>query len=214
MTFKRNEISESHPNSQYINKKGKCNMSDESMALPMHGMNAPGEMTQDDPARGNLDKIRDILFGAQTRDTDARFGALEKRLTEEAGELRNELTKRFDALEHYMRREVSALNERLHVEQRERNAVATGLAESQHSAVQAFNEKVGQLFNHVSDRHHEMQQQLHDSSNTLGNQFRQAHEEMSAVFERALQELRASKTDRASLAILLAEMAHKLNHDN
>jgi len=188
-------------------------MSDDSMALPMHGMNAPNEQAQDDPARGNLDKIRDILFGAQSRDTDARFGALEKRLSEEAEELRHELTKRFDALEHYMRREVSALGERLNVEQRERNMVATGLAEAQHAAVQAFNEKVGQLFNHVTDRHIEMQHQLHESSSTLGSQFKQAHEEMSAVFERALTELRSSKTDRASLAIMLAEMAHKLNHE-
>lgn len=189
-------------------------MSDESMTMPMHGMSASNENTQDDPARGNLDKIRDILFGAQTRDTDARFGALEKRLAQEAEELRNELTKRFDALEALMRREVSALNERLYVEQRERNTVATGLAESQHAAVQAFDEKVGQLFNHVADRHSEIQQNLHDRSNELSNQFKQAHEEMSAMFERSLHELSANKTDRATLAILLAEVAHKLNHDS
>ena len=48
---------------------------------------------------GSVDQIRDILFGAQMRDYEERFSALEARLIEEARLLREDIQKRFQALE-------------------------------------------------------------------------------------------------------------------
>ena len=44
--------------------------------------NAPN--AADDASGGSVDKIRDILFGAQMRDYDRRFTRLEERLLKEA----------------------------------------------------------------------------------------------------------------------------------
>lgn len=75
-------------------------------------------LSADDNAQnGNLEKIRDILFGAQVRDHDRRFSALEQNLVKEAAALRAELTKRFDALEAFMQQEVAVLSGRLQHEQ-------------------------------------------------------------------------------------------------
>jgi hypothetical protein len=43
---------------------------------------------------GNIDKIRDILFGNQAKDYEKRFTRMENQLIEESGELKEELLKR------------------------------------------------------------------------------------------------------------------------
>ncbi len=48
---------------------------------------------------GNVDRIRNILFGSQMRDYDGRFQKMEERLTREAGELRSDLQRQLQALE-------------------------------------------------------------------------------------------------------------------
>jgi hypothetical protein len=53
----------------------------------------------------NLDKIRDILFGAQVRDHECRFTKLEAQLLAEAAQLQNDLKERFASLEQHIRKE-------------------------------------------------------------------------------------------------------------
>ncbi len=48
---------------------------------------------------GSVDQIRDIIFGAQMRDYEERFSALESRLMNEARTLRADVQDRFQALE-------------------------------------------------------------------------------------------------------------------
>ena len=69
---------------------------------------------------GNIDQIRDIIFGAQMRDYDRRFAQLEERLLKDSADLREELRQRYASLEEYIRREMDTLNERISGEQRGR----------------------------------------------------------------------------------------------
>ena len=39
---------------------------------------------------GNLDKVRDLIFGGQMRDYDRKFARLEERLAKETADLRDE----------------------------------------------------------------------------------------------------------------------------
>src|SRR5438094_3400039 len=54
----------------------------------------------------NLDKVRDILFGAQLRDSDRRFSRLEETLAKQVTELREESRKRLDSLEAFLKKEL------------------------------------------------------------------------------------------------------------
>ncbi len=62
---------------------------------------------------GNVDKIRDILFGSQMKDYETRFSRLEETLTNQTTELRESTKKRMDGLEAYFKKEVEALQSRL-----------------------------------------------------------------------------------------------------
>lgn len=56
---------------------------------------------------GNIDKIRDILFGAHIRDFEKRMARVEERLMKESSDLREELRRRFDSLESFTKRKLS-----------------------------------------------------------------------------------------------------------
>ncbi|HEX4936143.1 MAG TPA: hypothetical protein VFV33_23340, partial [Gemmatimonadaceae bacterium] len=72
------------------------------------------------PDTGNVDKIRDILFGSQMRDYDRRFSGVEERLLRESGELREEMSRRLSASEQHLRHELESLAGTLSAEQRDR----------------------------------------------------------------------------------------------
>ncbi|MEP7304071.1 MAG: hypothetical protein ABJA98_01005 [Acidobacteriota bacterium] len=75
---------------------------------------------QDLPEGGNIDKIRDILFGAQSREFEKRMARLDERMNKETAGLKEDLRTRFESLEIYVKGEVDALSERLRSEQADR----------------------------------------------------------------------------------------------
>ena len=83
---------------------------------------------QELPDAGNIDKIRDILFGAQSREFDKRMARLEERLTKEAGNLKDDMRRRFEALETYVKRELESLSERVDAERQDRVVGLKGMS--------------------------------------------------------------------------------------
>ncbi len=61
--------------------------------LPKNTADAKG-LPADDAGGGNIDKVRDILFGGQMRDYERRFSRLEERLVQETAELKDDVRKR------------------------------------------------------------------------------------------------------------------------
>src|SRR5438105_13983391 len=58
---------------------------------------------------GNVDKIRDILFGTQMRDYESRFARLEETLIKETLEIRETNRRKFEQLETFIRKEFDAV---------------------------------------------------------------------------------------------------------
>src|SRR5579863_8969892 len=77
---------------------------------------------------GNVDKIRDILFGSQMRDYETRFARLEEALVKETAEIRESHRRRLDQLEQHIKHEFEALEARIKSERDERSDTS-----SQHS---------------------------------------------------------------------------------
>ena len=73
---------------------------------------------------GNLEKIRDILFGTQVRGYEARFAALEEALAKETAEIRETSRRRFEQLESYIKKELELLQTRWKAERDERSDAA------------------------------------------------------------------------------------------
>ena len=71
---------------------------------------------------GNVDKIRDILFGSQMRDYDSRIDAMEKRLVQSIERTARDMERRIERLDKYTRREVDKLSEQVKSERKDRVA--------------------------------------------------------------------------------------------
>jgi DNA repair exonuclease SbcCD ATPase subunit len=162
---------------------------------------------------GSLEKIRDILFGAQARDFEKRFARLEERLSKESSDLREAVRRQFDSLENYIKQEFESLTERLKTEQTERVDAVQGLSQDMKGSAQAFERRVSQLDDQLARAQRDLRQQLLDQSKTLSEEIRQKHEEVSAALDRDSRELREDKAGRSALAALFTEMAMRLNNE-
>jgi hypothetical protein len=186
--------------------RGRAAGPEETVAVQANG-------TGEQMAGGNLDKIRDILFGAQSRDYERKFATLEERLLKESAELRNDLKRRFDSLEIYIKKEIEAVTDRVKAEQAGRADSMKELTRELKDLAMTMDRKTGQLDDQGARAQRELRQQLLDQSKSLSEEIQTHHKELSAALDQAVQQLRTDKTDRASLAALFMEASMRLNNE-
>jgi DNA repair exonuclease SbcCD ATPase subunit len=176
----------------------------------------PNNKSNDDATNaesGNVDKIREILFGGQMRDYDKRFNRLEERFLKESAELREDSRRRVEALETFVNKEFAALINRLQAEQQSRESSVQTMSRELNEAIKTLDAKLTQFYNQSTETQHDLRQQLLEQSKNLNEEIRRKHDDVSATLERELAELNHEKTDRASLSALFTEVALRLNND-
>jgi hypothetical protein len=160
---------------------------------------APAPDAPTDQGAGNIDKIRDILFGSNMRDYELRFAHLEEALKKESADLRDTTRRHLESLESFVHKELAALEARLNSERDERSASAASILK-----------KIGEMENFEAQSNRELRNDLLQQSKELTDAIRNKGEEIIALLERRSQELQHSKTDRAALAGLFNEVALRL----
>ena len=126
---------------------------------------------------GNIDKIREILFGVQMRGYEKRFSRLEERMLKESTDLRDDTRKRFEALEAFVKSEFEALSERLQTEQRTRDESIQTLSRELQGADQALERKLTQFDEQTTRGLRELRQQILEQSKNMSEEIRQKHAE-------------------------------------
>jgi hypothetical protein len=164
-------------------------------------------------APGNVDKIRDILFGTQMRDYETRFARLEESLRKESSDLRDSTKKRLDALESYIKKELESLETRLKNEKDERTESHRDLAADLKSTAAAIGKKISDVEGQNDKAQRDLRKDLLQQSKDLSDEISAKNEELAALLNRRVQELRNDKTDRAALASLLTEVAMRLTDE-
>lgn len=166
------------------------------------------------PSHNNIEKIRTILFGNQIRDFEARFARLEEQLTKEVSELRADFRRRGEALESYVRQEIDSVNERLSGEYEGRSSALSELQSSLEALGQELAKKTHQIDDTMNKTHRELRQQVLGQSKQLRDEMQSSLNELSALIERELKQVRTDKTDRSALASMLTDLAARLTADN
>jgi hypothetical protein len=160
---------------------------------------------------GNIDKIRDILFGNQMRDYEQRFSRLEEALRKESAELRESTRRHLEALETFVHKELSALQGRLVAERDERSENHSRIVADLSAASSSFVKKLGEVENQEAQAKSEIRGNILQQSKELHDAIRYKGEELASLLERRFAELHHSKTDRAGLASLFSEVALRLS---
>ena len=171
------------------------------------------QAAQDVGSGASIDKVRDILFGSQVREFERRFVRLDERLAKEMSDLKAELKARLDALELYAKNETESLAEQIKGERAERVDSANDLSRELKDATKAHERRAAALDDQFSKGQRELRQNMLDQHQRLSDEIRRRADEILAALAREAQELRADKTDRATLASLLTEMALRLTNE-
>lgn len=180
---------------------------------PTATADAPRPGPMDDMSAGNLDKVREILFGGQMRDSERRVARLEERLARDTNELRDDLRKRVAALEQFVRDELTTLSDRLRQEVEERTDGHRTLAQQIGDAARTFEKKTAQIDDQLARAQRDLRQQLLDIQQGLTDDLKAKADEVMARLAHESGELRNDKADRSTIAALLSEMAMRLNNE-
>lgn len=172
-----------------------------AMADPMAGL----------AGAGNVDKIRDILFGAQMRDYARRFTRLEEVVDRSLSDLRKDVDDRITALETFARSEMGAIDERLRAEAGARADDTRRLSRELESTERGLQTRLGELADRTSRAEQSLRQQLLDLTRSLRNELRDQHGALTENLDRAVESLDDNKVDRANLAGLFTEIALRLD---
>jgi hypothetical protein len=162
---------------------------------------------------GNVDKIRDILFGSQMRDYEKKFTRVEERLGRETAELREEIKRRFAALEGFVKGEFSALTDQLKAEKNERGEAEKELAREFKDNAKAWDKKAALMEEQTAKALRDLRQHILDEAKRLTEDMEQKHKELAGAVDREGQELRTTLTDRMALADLFGEVALRLKNE-
>lgn len=177
------------------------------------GNKRPSKTVDADEVEGNVDKIRDILFGSQMRDYEQRLNAMEKRMTQSIERASRDLERRIERLDTFARREVDKLTEQIKTERKERTSEGKKGA----SDLSEFADQVETWFAEVDEQlsveSKDLRNSLHEQANDLTTQIREAHEQMQASLHKEATELADVKLAREDMAALLTEVAMRLNKD-
>jgi hypothetical protein len=181
--------------------------------------NAPSESKNDSTAENvpeagaSVDKIRDIIFGSQIKNYEARFIRLEENLSRESAELKDTMRKRFESLEAFFRNESESLATRLRAETEERTSLISDLDRDMKAAHGALAKRLNDIDAAMRDGDSALRRELMTESRKLLEEIGQRYDSVRSLMDTRVSELRAQKTDRALMSDLFREMASHLDNE-
>jgi hypothetical protein len=161
----------------------------------------------------SIEKVRNILFGAQTRQFEQKFDRLESLLQKEIANVRDDTKISFNSLENYIKKEIATLTDQLKTEKDERIESAEALSQLLKESSNNLEKKIAKLDEKNVKSQRDLQEQILQQSKELMTEIRAKHEEISASLEQSVNRLVEDKTDRLALANLFMEMSMRLKDE-
>jgi len=162
---------------------------------------------------GGVDKIRELIFGAQMQDYEKKFALQEEGFTAKLNQLRDETKKWFDTLEKFVKDEVESLSNQIDKEKRERTDDVREAMKKLDQTGASLQKTIDRLAEQTKNDEKELRRQLLDQSKQLRTEIQQSNDAILEKLNQAVNALRDEKADRRNLSLLLMEVALQLNHD-
>ncbi len=162
---------------------------------------------------GNIDQVRDILFGGQMRDYEKRFKRMEERFAQESLHLRDDIVQRLKVLEERVNGEVESLAEKSKLERQERLLSQQDLRLELSALKNELNSRLTQLDEQLTKEIKSFRQQSHNKFQELGLQLRQQNETLTTLITQEVAQLQEDKVNRSDLAAFFNEIAVRLTRN-
>ncbi len=162
---------------------------------------------------GNIDQVRDLLFGGNMRDYDKRFKRLEDHFSQENLSFREEMFERVSALEERLNTEIDALTEKAKLERQESDSAIQNLELELKILKNDFNKRITQIDDKFSYEIKTLRQQTHNKFQELSLQMRQQNNTLTGLIKQEVSELQDDKVSRNDLAAFFNELAVHLTRN-
>ena len=172
----------------------------------------PAGMSAED-TEGNVDKIREILFGGQMRDYEQRFADLEKRLTKNIELISGNFEKRIDRLNTYAKREIEKLSEQVKDERKARREEGKQGSRELKDLAQQVETWCVELEEQIGTEAQDLRGLLQEQGEELNGLISDTHDQLSKTLASETRSLADDKLAREDMAALLTEVALRLKKD-
>jgi len=179
----------------------------------LKALDHPRFLDPDFSGESHIERIREILFGAQMRRYESMFNRLKERMEKEVSDLRGEVSRRLDSLEGYVRKEMASLGTELRQAREGQAEAVREMGRELKDRNDFYKEKMGRLNDQMAKSHRTLRRQILDEANRLSDDLRKRQEETLAMLDRATRELHADRIDRATLSNIFQEISVRLNRD-
>ncbi len=158
----------------------------------------------------DLDRIREILYGNERRDTERRMAELEERIEAHTVQSELEIQRRMEAFEEQMKGELRSLASEISAAQRQGADTVEAIARDLKSSLDQVEEQVHALANRADAAEQDLRNQLGQQVATLSESIRQNYEELNRLLEAKVRELRAESVDWAGLSSTLRDLSNQV----
>ena len=171
----------------------------------------------------SMNQVRDLLFGTQLRDIEARFQRQETRFQREVNDAKEALKARLDSLENFMQSEAASLLHRINTESTERDAALKAeqrerieafntLAGNITAVEQAFERRLAALSNTLDNAEQEIRKLVQAETSSLNNKIDEKYAAALHVISETASQIRYDMVYRSTLSNMLTAMAVKLSN--
>jgi hypothetical protein len=160
--------------------------------------------------QASLDRVRDILFGAQIREQDHRRAEFEDSLAKQLSAFGEESRKRLDALEGLVKKQIASVLDILKTESQQRAEALQALAQQLKQTATAIDKRISTVDEQRSAAERALRTELLDQSSSLREELSSVGQSLTSLLEKTRSELQHTKADRAALAGLYNQMAERL----
>ena len=158
------------------------------------------------PADGNVEQIREILFGGHIRAFDERFDLVEARLSKENATLQKALEKRLLELEGMLKEYREESGDQLGAESSNRDLALNKIELALASARMDADNQMAQLQDEMREQVKTLRSELNAAQKELGVALNKAEKAQ----DRRSEKLDKDKVDRKELSKFLSDMAEKI----
>jgi myosin heavy subunit len=161
-------------------------------------------------SEGNVDQIRDILFGGQMRDYERRFEELDERIKREMERMRADQAKRMEQIELLLKDHSDKAASQIKRVDAELRTQAEAQAQALDRTQRALRQELAGIDEKQEQNSSTLRERLHKLATETADGLRTQQNELTLVIEKMGTSLRDEKVAREELAGFFNEMALRL----
>ena len=162
------------------------------------------------PGLGDIEKVRDILFGKYVADFQQRFAELEERLEDDVEQLKQRLSDKIESMDDAVNQSLIRLDQQILSEQNSRDNELNALQKTFNDAEDSLKHSINMLEDQANQDLQAVRASLEVSHQELIDASNAAQAQLANQLEQQRAFLEEDKVGRQSLALMLDEVAIKL----